>query len=590
MFHAGNYFHNPYIYPPIAVGILIGLLGTLVFFREKRSSASFAFLLLTVFAASWLLSYAGVFSSAVSPIALQWARVKGLSVVFLPTLMLAFALAVTDRFRSWSPVAAVSFGVSAWFALRVAVGNSFIAGVYEYPWGYYSKFGPLSVHFIVFFVVAMAVSAAVLVAKFRAAHSSRMKKRLGLLLGALLVGSASAVDFLPAYGHRIYPFGYAAVLGFVVLTAVAIRRYHLIDITPEFAAKQITDSMSDALLVLDAEGFVRVANPAAERLLARSEASIIGRTIRELDPAFFPGESRRDYEVTLGSAAGPVVLNVRTAAMRGQGNEILAYVLIARDVTAHRRAVETLIQKRIELARAETESEQLKLFAYAASHDLREPLNKILSFGDLLKSHAGPALDAKSRDYLERMQSASSRMSGLIDALLRLSHVTATPSKMEPVDLEASLRDVLTDLEDRVAESGGTVEIGGLPRVEADRSQMYELLQNLISNALKFRRPGQAPKVVVRGECVDSSARITVEDDGIGFDPGQAERIFRPFERLHGRSQYAGHGLGLAICERIVTHHGGTIRAESVPGLGARFVVDLPLSRRADVRGEVAHG
>jgi len=226
----------------------------------------------------------------------------------------------------------------------------------------------------------------------------------------------------------------------------------------------------------------------------------------------------------------------------------------------------------------------LQDFASVASHDLQEPLRKIQTFADdLITNSAG--LDDDNRETLQRIQKAAGRMRSLINDLLSLSNVTSNARPSSSVDFKDLVREVLLDLEVRIKETGGRVEIGEIPNIEAESSQMRQLLQNLISNALKFHSPGRAPLVKVYGELLNGDAaapplcRITVEDNGIGFDEKYVDRIFAMFQRLHGRSAYEGTGIGLAICRRIAEHHGGQTTARSVLGQGSTFVVTMPTRR-----------
>lgn len=236
--------------------------------------------------------------------------------------------------------------------------------------------------------------------------------------------------------------------------------------------------------------------------------------------------------------------------------------------------------------RLESSNRELRDFAYAASHDLQEPLRKITTFGDRLRERSADVLDETARDYLARMQNAAVRMQKLIESLLLYSRVTTKAEPFATVDLGQVVREVLSDLEVRVEATGATVAADGLPLVHADPLQMRQLFQNLLGNALKFRRPDVAPLIRVQAEAVevapdaDSPAtawyELSVADNGIGFDPKYAEKIFGVFQRLHGRDQYEGTGVGLAICRKIVERHGGAITAAATPGEGATFVFRLP--------------
>jgi signal transduction histidine kinase len=257
----------------------------------------------------------------------------------------------------------------------------------------------------------------------------------------------------------------------------------------------------------------------------------------------------------------------RTAELRA------AVGRLEQEIAERRRAQEESQRLNAELARSNRELEE---FAYVSSHDLQEPLRKIQAFGDRLRSRSAAAFDDTGRDYLARMQNAAARMSTLITDLLTFSRVTTKGQPFAEIDLNGVARDVLADLETRVEQTGGRVELGELPTVTADPLQMRQLLQNLIGNALKFHQPGRPPVVRVWAERLAAGWRLAVADNGIGFDEKYLDRIFDVFQRLHGRGEYEGTGMGLAICRKIVERHGGTLTAASAPGAGATFFATLP--------------
>jgi len=245
---------------------------------------------------------------------------------------------------------------------------------------------------------------------------------------------------------------------------------------------------------------------------------------------------------------------------------------------------ETLNQLNIELRRS---NQELQDFAYVASHDLQEPLRKIQAFGNLLEEEYGETLGG-GRSYIQRMRNAASRMRVLIDDLLTFSRVTTRALPFSPVDLATIMRDVLDDLEPRLKSTHGTIEVGELPTVEADPRQMYQMFQNLLSNALKFHRPGIPPivKVTVSNQTNTETGEayylIQIEDNGIGFEEKYLDRIFTVFQRLHGKDEYEGTGIGLAVVRKIVERHGGTVTARSSVGQGATFLVTLPVTHHAE--------
>lgn len=241
--------------------------------------------------------------------------------------------------------------------------------------------------------------------------------------------------------------------------------------------------------------------------------------------------------------------------------------------TQRKQAEAKLKQNAEELARSNADLEE---FAYVASHDLQEPLRKIQTFSDRLLSKYNDVLDERGQDYLRRMQNAAGRMSTMIKDLLEYTRVTTGTKPFVSVDLVKVVRDVVSDLEIAIEREGGRVDIGALPTIEADPTQMRQLMGNLIDNALKFHKEGESPMVKVHAEASNGSVRITVEDNGIGFDETHAGLIFMVFQRLHGRSDYEGTGIGLAMCSKIVERHGGNIIAKSTRGQGATFMVTLP--------------
>jgi len=225
----------------------------------------------------------------------------------------------------------------------------------------------------------------------------------------------------------------------------------------------------------------------------------------------------------------------------------------------------------------EQSNRDLQEFAYIASHDLQEPLRKVLAFGDRLANKYGDVLDETGRDYLKRMRDASQRMQTLINDLLTFSRVSTRAQPFIKVDLNTLIEGVISDLENQIDRTQGNVETGDLPTIEADPTQMHQLLQNLINNGLKFHQEDIPPIIQVSAKTTESECQIIVKDNGIGFDMQYLDRIFKPFQRLHSRIEYEGSGMGLAICRRIVERHSGEITAVSTLGKGSTFIATLPI-------------
>lgn len=327
------------------------------------------------------------------------------------------------------------------------------------------------------------------------------------------------------------------------------------------------------VLAAAAVGSWIVARPIADGVQRVSEASA----------AIADGEWSRRVPVDRNDELGDLAenFNIMTEALRDLTSRLEDKNL---EVESRNRQLESLNEK------LSQSNEELERFASVAAHDLQEPLRKIQAFGDRLAANASEHLDEKDQLYIERMRNAASRMRVLIDDLLQLSRVTSRAQPAEQVDLRNVVTEVADDLESQIDETGAVIEVGDLPVVVADPSQMHSLFQNLVSNALKFRKADQPPLVRI-SEIRDTAspqngmAHISVEDNGIGFDPEYGERVFKIFERLNGRTDYSGTGIGLALCKKIVSRHGGTITAEGKPGEGAVFTVSLP-THKSDNRGD----
>jgi PAS domain S-box-containing protein len=344
--------------------------------------------------------------------------------------------------------------------------------------------------------------------------------------------------------------------------------------------EQILNSAGEGICGLDLEGRTTFVNPAVSRITGFAIKDLIGKSEKEIfGQNEASGEDKNSGERIFYRKDGtPVPLEYVKTPIHENEREVGA-VLVFKDITERKRVEDAIAQKAAELTRSNAELEQ---FAFVASHDLQEPLRKIQAFGDRLKGKFGSAVAPEAQEYLERMQKASARMRTLINDLLAFSRVIRRTEPFVLVELAAVTKGVLGDLEVRIEKSGAKIDIGDLPMLEADPMQMHQLLLNLLSNALKFQPPGGIPVVKVRSRTFstltgEQFCEITVEDNGIGFEEKYLEKMFAVFQRLHGRSEYEGTGVGLAVCRRITDRHHGSITAWSRLGKGATFAVTLPL-------------
>jgi PAS domain S-box-containing protein len=245
---------------------------------------------------------------------------------------------------------------------------------------------------------------------------------------------------------------------------------------------------------------------------------------------------------------------------------------MARDVT-ERKAADTKLKET--LADAERSNKELELFAYVASHDLQEPLRMVSSYTQLLAKRLEGKLDQDTQDFIGFAVDGANRMQRLIQDLLVYSRVTTRGRAYELVDLHQVLGEAVANLQTAISESGALVSNGDLPSLNADRTQLVQVFQNLIGNAIKFHNEGESPRVHISARREGEEWIISVKDNGIGIDPKHFSRLFVIFQRLHGRQQYPGTGIGLALCQRIVARHGGRIWVESAPGQGSEFLFAL---------------
>lgn len=269
-------------------------------------------------------------------------------------------------------------------------------------------------------------------------------------------------------------------------------------------------------------------------------------------------------------------VEVRLQLMKDESPPV--YVAIIQDISKRKKDEEMLKNFAHELKRSNKELEE---FAFIASHDLQEPLRKIITFGDRLEIDEAN-LDEHSHDYIVRMQKSAYRMKGFIEDLLQYSRISVEPAPFEMVNLEEKVKTVCKEIDNIIQSTGGVVNITNLPTIEGNKTQLGQLFTNLILNSLKYKREGTAPTVNVSSrKKADDCWEIAIEDNGIGFEEKYSDRIFQPFQRLHSKNDYEGSGIGLSICKKIVSHHKGTLSVKSKPGEGTTFTISLPAKQLA---------
>lgn len=361
----------------------------------------------------------------------------------------------------------------------------------------------------------------------------------------------------------------------------------------EAQMRSIVEGLHEGLLITDLNDVVLYANPRLGEMTGHEPSEMVGRVAFELflPPHEWPLMHERNRSRAHGTGSQYETLMhrkdgssfwalVNGSALRDAQGKIVGTIGAQSDISERKNAEE---KARILTERLEISNRDLQSFAYAVSHDLKEPLRKIEVFGSRLQRDFVPQIGEEAHDYLRRMREASRRMSALIDGLLEYSRITTQGHAFERVDLGALAQTVVADLEIGVEGANAKIEIAALPSVWADPIQMRQLLQNLLANALKYGRESVLPHIQIGGWETPENRGFWVRDNGRGFEPSASERIFEIFARLEGRvaqknadGTTGGTGVGLTICRKIAERHGGTIAAQGFPGEGALFTVTLP--------------
>jgi PAS domain S-box-containing protein len=354
--------------------------------------------------------------------------------------------------------------------------------------------------------------------------------------------------------------------------------------------RQLLEATPDAIVIVDRLGVIVLVNAASERLFGYARAELLGTPIGRILPAAFAG-GRLHTDVTSG-ASEPELLAHRcdgaTVPVELRANPLLIddrtlYAIAVRDVTERHRAAQALrelnaeleqrvVERTAELSRSNAELER---FAAIASHDLQEPLRMVASYVRLLAERYRGRLDADADEFIAFAVDGAERMQRLVRDLLAYARVSTRAGEPEPTDAGAILARTLANLRLAIVESGATITSEPLPRIRVDASQLGQLLQNLIDNALKFRAE-RAIQVHVGAERIPAGWTFSVRDNGIGIAPEDAVRVFALFERVRGAAAHRGSGIGLALCKKIVERHGGRIWVEPAPGGGSVFRFTLP--------------
>jgi PAS domain S-box-containing protein len=610
----------------LALTVIILLVVYLLMRRRHRPGIS-AVVLLLLAMAEWVLMDILELASTDPAAKLLWSKLRYVGMLSMAPLWLVYILHYSGGEKK------LTRGV--WLLLATALGGSLLLVFTNESHGLMWRravpqadplFSFLEVTYgagilipALYAYILVLIITALLVQMHRRSNRFYRRQIAPLLLATHLLWLALTLDFLAWRPYpQFYPMPFAMTAS-VLLGVWNTFRHRIGDIMP-VAREAIIESMSDSVFVLDLHDRVVDLNPAAQCLVGQAALGTVGQPIEQIWPDWatlnerLQGKINNSETMMLDLGNERRTYDVRVSSLADKHGQFISRVIVLRDITALKAIHEALrtaqgelerrVQKRTaELAQANTalqieiaerqrtekaleryaaelqrSNQELQQFAYVASHDLQEPLRMVTSYVQLLARRYKGQLDADADDFIAFAVDGATRMQQLIKGLLAYSRVGTRGQPFAPTDCQSALDQALADLKVTLEENGATVTHDPLPTVMADATQLGQLFQNLIGNAVKFRndRPSQ---IHVGAKQRDDEWLFWVQDNGIGIEPQYTERIFLIFQRLHTRDEYPGTGIGLSICKRIVERHDGRIWVESEPGQGSRFYFTIPKSK-----------
>lgn len=568
-----------YAAPLYAVATLSVVLAGYTWHRRGTSGAG-AMTVFLLALATWSAGAALEISASGLPAKIFWSRVQYLGIVAVPPAWLVFVLRYTGQRRWLAPGRVVGLCVLPFVTWVLFLTN----GTHGLMWSEVRINGSLSfpalevVEYGPWFWVHSAYSYALMFASVLLLVSALLRRsRLYRVQGAVFLVAL----LVPLLANAVYIFGFSPIPNLDptpfafsisgVLAVWGLLRFRLLDLIP-VARDAVIEGMRDGVIVVDRYDRIVDLNPAAQEVLGYPPSKAVGQDVgdllgdREIPPrggvgemTLGTGDGRRDYELSLSP--------LRDDRGRDQGRLILL-----RDVTDRKRGEEELRRRAAELAVSNAELEN---FASFISHDLRAPLRTIEGFSRILTEDYADSLGEEGRDYLRRVREAGRRMGYFIDDLLDLSRVARGELRRDTVDLSVVARAVAEDLREAEPEREVEFVIPDELVVEADPNLIRVVIQNLLENAWKFTGPRERPRIELGVARRDGAPVYFVCDNGVGFDPNHAGRIFDTFQRLHAHDEFEGTGIGLATVQRVIHRHGGEVWAESEIGEGATFYFTL---------------
>jgi PAS domain S-box-containing protein len=611
IFDPESYANTITAWAPRITAVLILALGAYVFWRERASRIGVQYFLFDIAVFIYLFTVSFQMASLNQDVAMFWARTTQIGVLLMYPTIYQFGVVFIGYEQKKRNFVRAAWVLTGLFILINVTTDFYINEMYQYWWGRYVKFGWLPTLFLSLssFFVLTGLMYIVQVYRRSSVGTIQHKRAKGMLWG-FGFGIITFVDIIPAYGFDFYPFGYVGLLIHAIIFATLTWRYRLVGITPEFAAKEIVDTMTDALLVLDSNRIIRLANPEAARLFQCDERELVNKPILEaLYSAGLPeeiskltqGETVKKAVVCFTNARGDRrIMNVSVSVMREGGDKALAYTCVMRDITEQsriqggleRRVAERTAELAVARDQALEASRTKSAFLANMSHELRTPLNAIIGYSEMLHEDAASFPDKQAGEDLQKITSAGNHLLELINSVLDLSKIEAGKMELhnEEFNIEGPAREVVDVFKPLADQNGNELRMlmpRGLGTMVADRTKVKQAVMNLVSNACKFTKDGI---IEIEAERSTSGALewicISVRDNGIGMSPQEQEKLFSEFTQASTSIPkiYGGTGLGLSISQKLCQLMGGAITVESEPDVGTEFTICLP----ADVPRAIA--
>lgn len=600
-----NYAGSLFSLPDFTTAFLVLMLGSVVLAKGSLSRISVAFYLTTLTMGLWLVCFGVMYSAKTAEVALFWARLGYLGVALIPSTCYDFAIRVTSLEERYRQTSLLFWALSAFFLTTAIFSDRFIFSMRLYFWGYYPQYGPLGSLFLIFFSVVILLSLRVYFRSWRREDPNTLaEKRAKMFFIAFAIAYLSSIDFPAKYGLTIYPIGYLPIFFFCLLASWAILRMKLVPFTPAYAAKNIIDTMWEALFVLDDNGFIRLTNPAAARLLNQPEKEILGSTLhtyfslphgrQEIQRIVEVGSSNSFQIDGRGHDLAAKYFELSYSGLKDQAGKVTALICIVHDLTEQQLARQELekvnrrLEERVQERTAELQTAHKRLLqteklcavgklSASIAHEFGSPIFAIRNLLESLRDNRAKANQSDDHSLLDLGIQECERLKKLLASLRDFYAPTAAAVSM--VDLQQVIEEVLLFYRTRLQTNNITVNRNyhaGLPPLAVSADQFKQVVLNLLSNAEEAIRG--AGTIDITTDCRDNQVILSFRDSGAGMDPTILDHIFEPF--VTTKDKKIGTGLGLSITYGIIKGYGGDITVDSTPGQGTIFTLILPCSIR----------